>query len=55
MTIALAREIGIGPMEHGLIFFPHTQRERLFMVLVIAPSAALCEEVVYCGFLLAFR
>lgn len=41
-----------GPTEHGLIFLPHSRRERLFMALVIAPSAALCEELVYRGFVL---
>jgi membrane protease YdiL (CAAX protease family) len=44
--------VGPGPTEHGQMFLPHTRGERLFMILVIAPSAALCEEVVYRGFLL---
>jgi membrane protease YdiL (CAAX protease family) len=49
---ASARDGGPAPTGHGTIFLPHTRRERLFMLLVIAPSAALCEEVVYRGFLL---
>ena len=52
-----ARSTGIkvsspGPTDRGLIFLPHTLNERLFMVFVIAPTAALCEEIVYRGFVL---
>lgn len=52
-ALAVSQNVaGLGPTEHGQIFLPHTRAERLFMVLVIAPSAALCEEAVYRGFLL---
>ena len=51
--VVSAKQLTPGPTEHGLIFLPHTRPERLFMVLVIAPSAALCEEVIYRGFVLA--
>ena len=47
-----ARVVAPGPTEHGAIFLPHGQSERLFMTLVIAPSAALCEEIVYRGVVL---
>jgi membrane protease YdiL (CAAX protease family) len=52
-ALAVSKNVaGPGPTEHGRIFLPHTRGERLFMVLVVAPSAALCEEVVYRGVLL---
>lgn len=33
---------------------PHTRRERLVWLLLICPSTAICEELAYRGFLLAF-
>jgi len=33
---------------------PWTHRERFFMLLVVAPTAAVCEETIYRGFLLSF-
>jgi membrane protease YdiL (CAAX protease family) len=47
-----ARSSGPGPTDPEQIIFPHTTAERASMVLVLAPSAAVCEEAVYRGFLL---
>jgi membrane protease YdiL (CAAX protease family) len=33
---------------------PRTRSERYFMLLVVAPSEAVCEETIYRGFLLRF-
>ena len=49
-----ARTTGAGPAEQPALFLPHARHERLLIVLVIAPSAAVCEEVLYRGFVLAF-
>jgi membrane protease YdiL (CAAX protease family) len=35
-----------------LLLMPETRREKLLAVLVVAPSAALCEEFLYRGYLL---
>jgi membrane protease YdiL (CAAX protease family) len=39
------------PLVHLLI--PATGREKLWAVLMVAPTAALCEELIYRGYLLA--
>jgi uncharacterized protein len=52
--IAGARAAGPGPTAHPALFLPHTRGERLLMVLVIAPSAAVCEELLYRGYVLGF-
>lgn len=53
-TLAASGQVASsGPTEHGLVVLPHTRAERLFMVLAIAPSAAICEEIVYRGVVLA--
>jgi len=43
------------PAEPELVYrlIPRTNREKLWAVLVIAPTAALCEEFLYRGFLLS--
>jgi len=40
------------PSEPRLVLLPHTRSERLFMLLVIAPVAAVSEELVYRGLFL---
>jgi len=42
------------PPESELVYLliPHTSRERLWAVLIIAPTAAFCEEFLFRGFLL---
>jgi membrane protease YdiL (CAAX protease family) len=47
-----ARSPGPGPTDPEQIIFPHTAAERVSMVLVLAPTAAICEETLYRGFLL---
>jgi membrane protease YdiL (CAAX protease family) len=46
---------GVWPGESRWVrlLMPETRGEKLWSVLVLAPTAALCEEVVYRGFLLA--
>jgi membrane protease YdiL (CAAX protease family) len=41
-----------GPTSAATVILPHTRAERLFMVAIIAPSAAFCEELAYRGLLL---
>jgi membrane protease YdiL (CAAX protease family) len=41
-----------GPTTAAAVILPHTRAERLFMVAIIAPSAAFCEELAYRGLLL---
>lgn len=46
---------GWWPAESDLVYMllPETPREKLWCVLVLAPTAALCEEFLYRGYLLA--
>jgi CAAX protease family protein len=52
--IAGARANGQGPTEQPALFLPYTRSERLLLVLVIAPSSAICEELLYRGYVLTF-
>lgn len=44
---------GLWPEESDLVevLIPRTRREKLMAVLLVAPTAALCEELLYRGFL----
>jgi membrane protease YdiL (CAAX protease family) len=55
IAAVLATPVGAGP--GGGIFamiLPWTQSQRLFMVLVVAPTAGFCEEAIYRGVMMRF-
>jgi membrane protease YdiL (CAAX protease family) len=51
----LLEHLGWWPAESDLVhlLLPETTREKLWAVLLVAPTAAFCEEFLYRGFLLA--
>ena len=53
--VLLLEHLGWWPEEHELVrlLLPETRREKLWAVLTLAPTAALCEEFLYRGYLLA--
>ena len=53
--VLLLEHLGWCPEEHELVrlLLPETRREKLWAVLALAPTAALCEEFLYRGYLLA--
>ena len=59
-AIALAVTIGLMPVHSSsmkppvLPTLPRTHREHWFMLFVVAPSAAVCEETIYRGLLMRF-
>jgi membrane protease YdiL (CAAX protease family) len=59
-AIALAVTIGLMPVHASsaklpaLPTLPRTHREHWFMLFVVAPSAAVCEETIYRGLLMRF-
>jgi membrane protease YdiL (CAAX protease family) len=59
-AIALAVTIGLMPVHSSwakppmLPTLPRTHREHWFMLFVVAPSAAVCEEAIYRGLLMRF-
>ena len=52
LVIALERR-GLWPEESDLVevLIPQTRREKLLAVFLVAPTAAICEEALYRGFL----
>jgi membrane protease YdiL (CAAX protease family) len=50
----LLERLGWWPIESELLYrlLPHTRRERILCVLLLAPTAAFCEEFLYRGYLL---
>jgi membrane protease YdiL (CAAX protease family) len=54
LVIALER-LGLWPEESDLVrvLIPRTRLERLLAVVLVAPTAAFCEELLYRGFLFA--
>ncbi len=51
----LLEHVGLWPEESDLVrlLMPETAREKVWAVLLVAPTAAVCEEFLYRGFLLA--
>lgn len=51
----LLERLGWGPVESELVYLliPQTRVEKLCSLLLVAPTAALCEEFLYRGYLLA--
>jgi len=52
--VLLLEHLGWWPQEHELVglLLPDTRTEKLWAVLALAPTAALCEEFLYRGYLL---
>lgn len=51
----LLERLGWAPAESELVYLliPRTRGEKLYSLLLVAPTAALCEEFLYRGYLLA--
>lgn len=52
LTVTIVANPTVWTMRPG--FMPQTRPERLFWLLLVSPTAAVCEEVAYRGFLLGF-
>ncbi len=52
--LMLLEAVRLWPRESELLYrlLPRTRREKLWAVLVVAPTAAICEEFLYRGYLL---